>query len=334
MSKIIVSYRRSDTAAIAGRIFDRLTDHYGDERVFMDVDKIPFGTDFRKHIQSVLAGGGVLLAVVGPKWLGKSPDGSRLADEADPVRVEIETAMRQGMTVLPVLVDSAAMPPAAELPESMRDFAFVNAAPLDVGRDFRLHMDRVIRAIDAIFAENKASKTPTKAHGAAQLPWRWIGAVVLLIAVGIGFAVLPWRDTFVTANLSRNSDDTASSARIELTRAAPKSSETTPAQAEQKEAVAETSKTASTPDAAQTSVRTYRVLANVSGGVQNLRSGPALKYPLVVAIPAGATGLVVGACRKAEDNTRPWCPASWQRYSGWISSCCIVDEKTGVPPLD
>ena len=77
---------------------------------------------------------------------------------------------------------------------------------------------------------------------------------------------------------------------------------------------------------------TYRVLANVSGGVQNLRSGPAVKYPIVIPIPAGATGIVLGACRAAEDNTRPWCQATWRGLSGWISSCCIVDEKTGAPP--
>jgi hypothetical protein len=77
---------------------------------------------------------------------------------------------------------------------------------------------------------------------------------------------------------------------------------------------------------------TYRVLANVSGGVQNLRQGPALKYPIVVAIPAGATGIVLGECRRAEDNTRPWCAASWREHSGFISSCCIVDEKTSAPP--
>jgi len=77
---------------------------------------------------------------------------------------------------------------------------------------------------------------------------------------------------------------------------------------------------------------TYRVLANVSSGFQNLRRGPAGKYPIVVPVPAGAGGIVLGTCRAAEDNTRPWCEATWQGMSGWISSCCIVNEKTGEPP--
>lgn len=84
------------------------------------------------------------------------------------------------------------------------------------------------------------------------------------------------------------------------------------------------------PKAAPTAI--YRVLPNVSGGYQNLRSGPAVKYKIVIPIPAGATGIELGACRAAEDNTRPWCQATWRGLSGWISSCCIVNEKTGAPP--
>jgi hypothetical protein len=74
------------------------------------------------------------------------------------------------------------------------------------------------------------------------------------------------------------------------------------------------------------------VLANVSGGVQNLRRGPALHYPVVVAVPAGAGGIALGACRPAEDATRPWCAAKWRSYEGFISSCCIIDERTGAAP--
>ena len=85
MSKIIVSYRRSDSAAITGRIFDRLIDRYGEESVFMDIDRIPFGTDFRHHIQDALRDADILLAVIGPTWLGKTADG-RAASRTRPIR--------------------------------------------------------------------------------------------------------------------------------------------------------------------------------------------------------------------------------------------------------
>ena len=197
MSKIIVSYRRSDSAAITGRIFDRLIDRYGEESVFMDIDRIPFGTDFRHHIQDALRDADLLLAVVGPTWLGKTADGrSRIQDEADPVRVEIEAALRQGLAVIPVLVDNAPMPGAADLPESIRDFAYINAAPIDVGRDFRQHMERLTRSIDGIVGTDKAAMEVVLARGypdapkASQWSARRLAAVVGSLAVVIGGAII------------------------------------------------------------------------------------------------------------------------------------------------
>jgi hypothetical protein len=77
---------------------------------------------------------------------------------------------------------------------------------------------------------------------------------------------------------------------------------------------------------------TYRVLPNVSRGVQNLRCGPGVQHPVVVEIPAGATGITLDGCHRPTFGTRPWCAAKWRTFEGYISSCCIVDEKTGAPP--
>src|SRR5262245_40128157 len=196
MSKIIVSYRRSDTADITGRIFERLVDRYGEQSVFMDIDAIPYGTDFRHHIQEALRGADILLAVIGTTWLGKTADGkSRIQDEADPVRVEIEAALKQGLTVIPVLVDNATMPGAADLPESIRDFAYINAAPIDTGRDFRQHMERLTRSIDGIVGTDKAAMEVMLARGYPDAPkptWsaRRMAAVIGSIAVVLGGAII------------------------------------------------------------------------------------------------------------------------------------------------
>ena len=137
----------------------------------MDIDRIPFGTDFRHHIQDALRGADILLAVIGPTWLGKTADGrTRIQDEADPVRVEIEAALKQGLAVIPVLVDNATMPGAADLPESIRDFAYINAAPIDVGRDFRAHMERLTRSIDGIVGTDKAAMEVVLARGYPDAP--------------------------------------------------------------------------------------------------------------------------------------------------------------------
>src|SRR6185295_134175 len=98
-------------------------------------------------------------------WLGPRPEGrDRMHDENDPVRVEVETALGQHLSVIPVLVDGAAMPTPDELPEALSAFSYLNAAPVDTGRDFHQHMDRLIRSIDRIL-ETKAAKATQPAGG-------------------------------------------------------------------------------------------------------------------------------------------------------------------------
>jgi hypothetical protein len=171
MPMIAISYRRSDSSAIAGRIFDQLIAHYGAASVFMDID-IPLGTDFRSHIRKTLQHSDVLLAIIGPDWLGSSKGETHgLREKTDPVRMEIETALRRKLPIIPILVDDAKMPARAELPESFSNFAYLNAAEVSTGRDFRGHMNRLIEAINLTIgvpaAASLPSPPPTTRPGAA-----------------------------------------------------------------------------------------------------------------------------------------------------------------------
>lgn len=149
MSRIFISYRRQDSAGIAGRIFDKLSDHFGDGEVFLDFDKIPPGIDFREHIATAMDRAGVMLAVLGDTWLGvQGPNGRRLDDPKDYVRIELEMAHARGIPVIPVLLGQTTMPKATELPESIAWLAHKNAAHVDIGRDFHPHMERLIRNIE------------------------------------------------------------------------------------------------------------------------------------------------------------------------------------------
>jgi hypothetical protein len=161
MPTIAISYRRSDSSAISGRIYDRLSAHYGEHSIFMDVDNIPFGADFRSHIRETLQRTDVLIAVIGAKWLGSNTDGTfRIQEKTDPVRVEIETALERKIPILPILVDGAKMPEGAELPPEFGNFAYLNAAEVATGRDFRSHIERLIDAIDQVAAGNPGAATP------------------------------------------------------------------------------------------------------------------------------------------------------------------------------
>ena len=164
MARIVISYRRSDSAAITGRIFDKLSAHFGRDSVFMDVDNIPFGTDFRDHIRQVLDSCDVLVAVMGPQWIGPEPDGRhRIMDAADFVRMEVETALQRNVTVIPLLVGGTAMPDPANLPDTLGALVFRNAAAVDPGRDFHPHMDRLIQAMEKILPPD-AGRLPSPAR--------------------------------------------------------------------------------------------------------------------------------------------------------------------------
>ena len=150
MTRIIISYRRDDSLDITGRIFDRLAGHFGREAIFRDIDNIPPGADFRRHIDRVLDESDIVLAIVGPRWIGPGDQQLRLASPADPVRLEIETALRKKKPLIPVLVSHAVMPDPDALPDSLHDFAYRNAVQIDSGQDFDVHVGRLIRGMERI----------------------------------------------------------------------------------------------------------------------------------------------------------------------------------------
>lgn len=156
--KIVILYRRADSAAIAGRIYDRLIAHYGEGSVFMDIYSIPFAADWTERVKRASVNGQILLSLIGPNWLGRTTDGHvRINDEDDPVRVELETAFQAHVPVFPVLVEGASMPKSTELPASLRSFSSINAATVDIGRDFDAHMARLLRAMDQSLANPSAA---------------------------------------------------------------------------------------------------------------------------------------------------------------------------------
>lgn len=156
MTRIAISYRRDDSDAITGRIFDRLVAHYGREAVFRDIDDIPLGIDFRDYIAAMLHKSDVVLVVIGPRWAGARGGRSRIADPADPVRIEVETSLRMGIPVVPVLVGRAGMPKVEQLPDSLKDLAYRNGLRVDAAQDFDHHLDRLLRALDKLLADRKS----------------------------------------------------------------------------------------------------------------------------------------------------------------------------------
>jgi len=150
MARIFISYRRQDSLAIAHRVCERLEGHFGKEQVFIDVDKIPPGVDFRTYLSTAVTESFVVLAVIGAGWLTASDEVGtrRIDDPEDFVRYEIETALCAGILVIPVLIGNAAMPSPGQLPESLRPLSYLNASVVDAGRDFNTHLDRLVAHLE------------------------------------------------------------------------------------------------------------------------------------------------------------------------------------------
>ena len=122
MPTVLLSYRREDAQGTTGRIFDRLAARYGRDKVFMDVDSIPFGANFRDHIRTYIEKSDVVLVIIGPNWNVPGDNGKRqLSNPKDWVRIEIETAIEAGISLIPVCVDGASIPAPKYFPRNLRD---------------------------------------------------------------------------------------------------------------------------------------------------------------------------------------------------------------------
>lgn len=167
MPRIFISYRRDDSGYIAGMLAERLEAVFGSDSVFIDVDAIPLGVDFRDYLNQAVAKSELMLALMGNEWLNvKNSQGlRRLDDPADFVRIEIEAALKRQIPVVPVLLEQARMPLEAELPPSLQPLAFRNAAEIRSGRDLNYHIEQLIRGI-----KNQYGSTASVVAADTQVP--------------------------------------------------------------------------------------------------------------------------------------------------------------------
>jgi formylglycine-generating enzyme required for sulfatase activity len=170
LSKIFICYRREDSGPAAGRIYDRLESHFERGQVFMDVDDIPLGVDFRDWLDRQIRQCDLVLVVMGRHWLtAEDANGQRRLDAPrDFVRTEIEIALERNIPLIPVLLDDAQMPDEAALPASIAPLVYRTAATVHAaGRHFRGHMEHLIRGIERLLAlplQDQPRAQPTSAE--------------------------------------------------------------------------------------------------------------------------------------------------------------------------
>lgn len=161
--RIFISYRRIDTSYAAGRIYDRLVAKFGEDAIFMDVDTLEGGVDFVKVLEDAVQSCDVLIALIGRQWLNiKDKDGTRRLDSPeDFVRIEIVTALKRNIRVIPVLVDGVEIPQPAELPENLRTLARRNALQVN-HHSFNSDVYRLVEHTESALVEAEEKK-PQKA---------------------------------------------------------------------------------------------------------------------------------------------------------------------------
>src|SRR4029079_9095088 len=152
---VFISYRRSDAAFPAGWLYEQLTNHFGNEHVFKDIDSIRTGDDFVEVITNALRSCYTVLVLIGPAWLSPMDDSSRRSIDApdDFVRTEIEIALKNsGVRIIPVLVLGAKMPGPNDLPVSIAALARRNAIEITPNH-FSSDLRRLIDSIERVRRE-------------------------------------------------------------------------------------------------------------------------------------------------------------------------------------
>ncbi len=191
MATVFISYRRDQTAGEARALFTELAAILGKNSVFMDVDAIALGRDFRHVIGERLELCDLMLALVGRDWIGaRNPSGRRrLDDPGDFVRLEIATALKRNIPVTPVLVQGAQMPTVEQLPDDIKDFAYRNGFELSHNRwesDVREMMKRLGLSKQRDVEAQDAQKSTRKS-------WATLIGVSMLAIVTVGAGFLSYR---------------------------------------------------------------------------------------------------------------------------------------------
>ena len=158
MTKIFISYRRSDMPYAARGVNDALCKQFGKSNVYFDLEAIQAGLDYRKQIDDMVAKCDVMLVVIGDDWFQLDESGSsRLEATGDLVSLEVSIALKRDIPVIPVLVGEATIPEKDSLPESLHSLVYRQAVEVRASVNFNAQIENLVNNIK----HDKSTSSPT-----------------------------------------------------------------------------------------------------------------------------------------------------------------------------
>lgn len=148
---IFISYRRDDARYAAGRLADDLGEHFTPACIFRDIEGIAPGVDFVDTLEQALESCVVMLVLIGHEWLGmRDKAGHRRLDLADDwIRLEIASALRRRIRIVPVLLEGASLPAEDELPPTLRPLCRRQALELS-DRRWPADLEQLVQMLAAV----------------------------------------------------------------------------------------------------------------------------------------------------------------------------------------
>ena len=164
LNQVFICYRRENSSWVAGRIYDRLSQKFGRDVIFKDIDSIPLGINFKQHIESVVQQCSVVLVIVYHRWMGESAESgkSRIDDPNDFVRIEIESALSREIPIIPLFIEDAVIPSENDLPETMKGLVARHGMKVNNDPYFHRDMDRLINHLEPILQFKKSDLATLK----------------------------------------------------------------------------------------------------------------------------------------------------------------------------
>ncbi len=179
--KIFINYRRVESLNQAQHLKTLFDGAFGAKRVFLDVRGIDGGENWLQTLERQVAACDAMVVLIGKEWTNlKDEHGNRrLDDPHDKVRFEISQALLRNLPIVPVSIDGAAIPKAAQLPDSLMQLALIQAMPLR-GESFTQDAAAIIERLRVLLAK-------LRQHG---IPM-WSAGFGFLAALAAGVAIGP-----------------------------------------------------------------------------------------------------------------------------------------------